>query len=350
MDAFRAATGWAPERNLEECIPLVIDYERARLKTPPLEPDGVVMISSVSGKVPLVRRMKEAAAKLSPALRIEGADSAASPLARHFIDTFWQMPKLADLTAESLVAHCRTAGVRAIVPTRDGELGWFANVAPQLAHEGIHVMISQPAAIDACVDKLRFATLPGAIPAFAKLPADTSGPWVVKERFGAGSRSIGLNLDAAEALAHAKDLSDPIFQRFVAGQEVSADLYVDRKRHIKGCVVRTRDLVVGGESQITTTIDAPAVEAACRRILESLPFYGHVVFQAIIAANGEVRVIECNARFGGASSLSIAAGLDSFYWFLLEAAGEDLEAYPFLYDATRPLRQVRYASDHLVTL
>lgn len=345
MEAFRAATGWMPERNLEECIPLVIAHERDALAAGPAPKGGAVMISSAAGKIPLIHAVRHGAAKLGPGFTIEAADASAAPLGAHFADRFWQMPMLKDLSIDALLAHCRDNGVRAIIPTRDGELAWFSAAAARLEKEGISVMISKPDAIACCVDKLRFGFLPGAIPATLELPEEATGRWVVKERFGAGSRAIGVNLSAAEAKAHAQKLTAPIFQPYIAGREVSIDVYVTRQGRIKGCVVRTRDIVVNGESQITTTLDAPAVEAACRRIAGQLPFYGHLVFQAIVDAAGAVHVIECNARFGGASTLSVAAGLDSFYWFLLEASGANLGDYPCTYNPNRPLRQIRCPSD-----
>jgi carbamoyl-phosphate synthase large subunit len=349
MDAFRAATGWVPERNLEECIPLVIEHERAAIRDAAVVPAARhVLIGSVAGKVPLIAAVRQAAAKLRPGILVEGGDAAASPIGAHFVDRFWRMPPLNELTVAALIAHCREAGIGVIVPTRDGELAWYAAAASELAAAGVHVMVSGGEAVEACVDKLRFADLPGTIPTHRELPVAATGRWVVKERFGAGSRSLGLNLGPEEARAHAARLSEPVFQPYVAGREVSVDAYVDRRRRVKGVVVRTRDTVVNGESQVTTTLEAPQCEAACRRVIALLPFYGHLVFQAIVDDAGGVHLIECNARFGGASTLSVAAGLDTFYWLLLEAEGADLAEYPFTYDARTPLRQVRHAADLVV--
>lgn len=348
MDMFRAATGWVPERNLEECIPLIIAHEK-KAALPTAQAPGHVLIGSAARKVPLVRAMKQAAAKLSSGIRVFGADGSPGALAQYFTDEFWPMPLLKDLTPKALRDYCLSKGVRAIVPTRDGELLWFANAAATLREHGISVMVSTPEAIDSCVDKLKFAALPGTIPTFLELPTDATGTWVVKERFGAGSRAIGLNMKTEDARRHAATLEHPIYQPFVHGREVSADVYVDRRGQIKGCVVRTRDVVVNGESQVTTTLPAPAVEVVCRAIVSALALYGHIVLQAIIDNQGVVHVIECNARFGGASSLSIAAGLDSFYWFLLESHGIDVSEYPCTYDAGKPLRQIRYAADQVLS-
>ena len=66
--------------------------------------------------------------------------------------------------------------------------------------------------------------------------------------------------------------------------------------------------------------------------------------QAFIDVNRRIHIIECNARVGGASTVSIAAGLDIFYWSLLEADGANLHEQPF----TRiigEVRQIRVAED-----
>jgi carbamoyl-phosphate synthase large subunit len=204
------------------------------------------------------------------------------------------------------------------------------------------------------VDKLEFyhammrLGLP-AIPTWESLDRVEAATCVVKERFGAGARGVGLNLSRETAAEWASGLQSPIFQPFVEGREHSVDVYVDRRGNAKGAVARSRDLVVGGESQVTTTRRDEALERLCASAAERLRLYGHSVFQVLQASDGGYSIIECNARFGGASSLSVEAGLDSFYWFLLEASGQDVSEYPFFRSACE-LRQVRYPDDQLTVV
>jgi len=356
MDRFRAVTGWIPQRQLEDAIPLIIADERQHLDDAGAKRHGNVMISSAAKKVPLLQRVRQAAAKLHPEIGLIAADASDGALSRHFANTFWHMPLLSNLDAGSLMRACRDRGVTGIVPTRDGELPFFAEHREALAAGGIAVMVSAPQAVQTCLDKLEFAEhcarfgLP-AIPTMVQLPSDATGTWVVKERHGAGSQRMGLNLDSVQARAHAQGLRHPVFQEYLGGfREFSADVYVDRQGRMKGCVVRSRDVIENGESQVTTTEDCPALVAMCERLVESLPFYGHIIIQAFVDEAGSVHLIECNPRFGGASSLSIEAGLDSFYWFLLEAQGADLGDYRFLYDPQRRLRQIRHAQDRIEVL
>lgn len=310
-----------------------------------------VLITSASKKIPLLRRVKQAAAKMHPEIRVLAADVSPTALAQHFSDGFWTMPFLCDLDVTTLSAACRERGVTHLIPTRDGELAFFAEHREALRLDGISVMISASTAVNVCLDKLRFARfgheagLP-VIPAYEALPADADSMWVVKERFGAGALSMGLNLTVEEAVAHAAKLSSPIFQPFIGGmKELSADIYADRSGKMKGCVVRSRDIVVNGESEITTTTDNPGLAKVCAQLVDALPFYGHIIVQAFVDERGGVYLIEVNPRFGGASSLAIEAGLDSFYWFLLESQGVDLNDYPCYHDTSRRLRQVRYSQD-----
>ena len=356
MDAFQAATGWKPERHLEDCIPLIIEHERQHLAEEASQASGHVMVTSASKKVPLLLRVKQAAAKLRPDIRVLAADASASAPAQHFSDGFWIMPYLRDLDTANLTEACRQRGVTQIIPTRDGELAFFAGHREILEKAGISVMVSAPETVDVCLDKLRFASfgmeagLP-VIPAHKTLPANAGGPWVVKERYGAGSLSMGVNLSAADAVAHAAKLNAPIFQPFMGGMpEFSADIYVDRRGCMKGCVVRTRDVVVNGESQITTTTTNPALVEVCQKLVSALPFYGHIIVQAFVDAFGGVHLIEVNPRFGGASGVAIEAGLDSFYWFLLESQGAELRDAPCLHDPARRLRQVRHSHDFIEVL
>ena len=223
-----------------------------------------------------------------------------------------------------------------------------------MLHEhGIAVMVSAETSVQHCVDKIAFheAAIRHQLPAIAtadnadQLPG---GPLVVKERYGAGSVGIRLNVTPDEARAAANGFSSPIFQPFITGQEFSVDGYVTASGEVKGVVGRTRDVVVNGESQVTTTVQDAELEQISQQIISALQLYGHVVLQLLKDQGGRWHLIECNARFGGASTLSIAAGLDSFYWFLLESQHEDLAAVPFV-PSVKPLRQVRYPADLVTT-
>jgi carbamoyl-phosphate synthase large subunit len=353
MTAYQRAVGWLPEHDLEAGIAEIVAYERAHVEQRARSARlGAVLVTSASRKIPLVRAVMDAARRIDSAARVVAGDVSEHALARHVADGFWVMPRTVPSELEAIIAGCKARGITVVVPTRDGELGFWAEHRDRLTAEGISVIVSPAASVNLCLDKLAFAERGAALGlpviAAALRPEDVgAGPYVVKERYGAGSRNIGLGLQRDAAIAHATTLEAPIYQPFVRGREISIDAWLDRNHRLKGLVPRTRNLVVNGESQVTTTFREPTVEAAATAILERLELSGPVVMQAMLDDSGGLFVIECNARFGGASTIGIAAGLDVFYWSLREALGDDVRNLPFN-RLPGELRQVRVPQDLII--
>ena len=347
--------GWAPSRSLEDTIPEMIQNET---KNPyqelPEQMDLSILITSISKKVPLVQAVRAASKKAGNIGEIVGGDSDESAIARHFVDEFWKMPRLSELKVHALIEFCHSKKIKVILPTRDGELLYFAQHRDELKKSGIHVMVSDQKCVETCLDKLKFyqalqaAALP-AIPTSLSTKDLDAAQFVVKERLGAGSKNMGLRLSAVDAQQHAQGLEAPIFQPMIEGNEISADVYVSQSGDLKGVVLRRRDLVVGGESQVTTTLIDQDLESLCAKVVKNLGIRGHAVLQIMIDPQGQPHIIECNSRFGGASTLAIRAGLESFYWYLLEASGDSLRDFT-LPVQSRPLRQIRFAEDRVVSL
>ncbi|MEO3428960.1 ATP-grasp domain-containing protein [Pelagibius sp. CAU 1746] len=316
--------------------------------TPVGGPAANILITSAARKAPLVRAMKAAAARAVPGAAVIAGDIDPQAPARYVADGFWQLPRLNGTTPQSLMEGCRQRGIGTVLPTRDGELAFWAEARTLFAEAGIDVIVSAPESVGCCLDKLAFADFGQArglpfIPAATALDGLVGERFVVKERFGAGSRSIGIDLPRAAALDHARGLEAPIFQPFEPGGEISIDAWMDRSGVPRGLVLRRRDCVVGGESQITTTFRDAALEAAALEVLGALDLRGPAVMQAIVPPGGGLRVIECNCRFGGASTASIAAGLDMLYWSLAERHAPD--AAPAFHRIEGELRQVRLPED-----
>ena len=289
---------------------------------------------------------------MQPQMQVFAGDTNPAALAQYVADQFWEMPPTTDDMLERITAGCRDRGIGVVIPTRDGELAFWARHRAALQDTGIHVIVSDAASIERCIDKLAFARfgrqhdLP-VVPASGDLAEINAPRYVVKERFGAGSAKIGIDLDAAAAVAHARRLEQPVFQPCVSGREISADAWIDRHHRVKGVVLRWRELIEHGESQVTTTFRDADLEARAAHVLEALQLRGPVVLQAIIDERGAMRVIEVNARFGGASTSGIAAGLDPWYWSLLECQGVDIGTRLFS-RLPGEVTQVRLPSDILL--
>jgi len=306
-----------------------------------------ILITSISKKVPMIRSVVKGVKKINGAIKIIGGDSNDLCIGKYFVDQFWKMPQLNELSFKNLIDYCKENKIGLIIPTRDGELNYFSSIKDDLLKENIFVMVSDKENILLCLDKLQFSQLKkiNAIPSSENVNEISSNRYVVKERFGAGSHNIGINLNKNNAISFAEKLNNPIYQPFIIGYEISVDAYISRKGTVKGLIMRRRDNVINGESIITTSFHDKNMEKEFNRILSYLNLYGHVILQAIISDKGEVFIIECNPRFGGASTLSIYAGLDSFYWAYLESMKAPIENYPYV-RCKKEIKQVRYPNDY----
>lgn len=306
-----------------------------------------VLISSAGAKVPLFYAVKHAAKRTPHQPSVMAGDTNPFAHAKYVAESFIRLPPTVQENLEAIINVCGDNHIGLVIPTRDGELEFWARNRKRFEDHGTAVLVSDPQAIATSLDKLAFAEF-GAANKLPIIPAwenpEGSGTFVVKERYGAGSRSIGLNLSKSDAEIHAEKLTYPIYQPFIEGREISVDAWLDRQHKVKGLVLRERNEVANGESVVTTTFRDSALESECVKVLESLPLRGPIVLQLIVDQAGNPHIIELNARFGGASTASISAGLDLWYWSLLEQDGQDLESVPF-HRSEEEIRQIRVQQD-----
>lgn len=280
--------------------------------------------------------------------KIFGGDVNPECVARYFLDGFWKTPELNRLKVEDVLDYCSENSISVVLPTRDQELLFFSMNKRHFVGNGIHVMVSGEDTIRTVTDKLSFfhalerAGRPG-IPTFENIDELDAEFYVVKERYGTGSRRLGSRLSKNEAVAHARQVVTPIFQPHIGGTEYSADVYVDNKGRTKGVVVRIRDLIQNGAAVVTTTVRNLVFEKACAGVAEELGLRGHGVIQFMVGGKGEIYFLECNARWGSASSVGPHVGLKSIWWFMLESMGVPLDTVPFLRSGEK--RQVLYTAE-----
>lgn len=259
------------------------------------------------------------------------------------------MPKTEDTNLEEILTWLSENGVRLVIPTRDGELKFLQEMLKNfVVVESVFLGPLLPQLISVSTNFNFFQELRNVcsvIPTSINLDEYVlgNGPFVVKERFGAGSLSLLLNASNLDSSDHAATLTNPIFQPYIEGQEFSIDAFVRKNGEIHGLVIRERILVINGESQVTKTIFDEQIYKLTGAIAQQLGLRGHFVLQ-IIKNNDGVHVIECNPRIGGASTLAFAAGLNTPMWSILEALGEDLLNYPFVPNSN-PIQLVRTPVD-----
>lgn len=276
-----------------------------------------VLITACGAKVGLLRAFREALAARGLG-RVIACDAAADAAAFLDADRALRVPRWDDPGyGEALVEVCRRHEVGLLVPTADGEMPWLAPIAERLRAEGTAVLLPSTRTIGICADKRAFAAFCAArgfaVPetlAAGEMPAHF--PVFVRPERGRGGLGAG-RVDSTEMLEALCALhADLLVQAFVDEPEYSIDLLMD----IEGgralqAVARRRIAVRGGEACVSRVEDIPPLADAAMRLGEALGLVGHNVVQAFYTPEGGPRFIEVNPRFGGASSLSIRAGLDS---------------------------------------
>ena len=344
--------GWIPPSRITETLESIVDFERksiGHISDKPLK----VLLSSSSAKYPLLKSIEGAITKIGCKGSVVVGDANPDALLMKINEESWIMPPTSDEYLEEMILGMCNLGVNVVIPTRDAELSFYARNLKKFNDNGINIMISPPEGIIRCLDKLEFFKhcllhdIP-AIPTYSNLTdiESTTGFFVIKEQFGAGSKSIGIKLDREQTLLHTKFLNTAIYQPYISGIEYSIDAYSTMQGQFKGAIVRSRDEIINGESRITTTIEDDEAVALAKRVMEVFNLRGHIVIQFIRNREG-INLIECNPRVGGASTLSFSAGLDSLWWFLLEALGVDVVDYPFN-KSTKPIKLFRVPSDLLL--
>jgi carbamoyl-phosphate synthase large subunit len=281
--------------------------------------------------------------------KVFAGDSSENIISRYVSNLFWKMPPISSNFTKEIIDGCLDRKINLIFPTRDRELLYWAKNRSFFSENGIHVVVSPEESLRICIDKLLFFEFGlkhafNVIPTFLDPSRVKSSEYVVKPRFGSGGEGVRVKISKEVAIESSLLLSEPIFQPFIDGIEISVDAWLDRQSRVKGLVLRRRCLVVDGESQVTETFQDSEIENLVISFLEKIGLIGPVVLQLILDADRQVHFLECNPRFGGASTTSLEVGLDSFYWSILEFLSLDLSQISFN-RSKEEVRLIRIPSD-----
>lgn len=290
-----------------------------------------------------------------PNLELLSGDSEENSLAPRLGFNFWHMPTTNDSNFSQILDGLVSRNVKLVIPTRDLELPFWAKKRTFLEEHGIRVAVSSIRGVRICLDKVEFSqwglkSNEPVIPSAVSTENLEWSPIIVKERFGAGSKGVTLSDSISDANTLSESLECPIFQPYVRGTEISVDSWFTEKSELFGFVMRTRDLVRHGESQITTTFRNQRLENVFGRFLQALGgdlnLSGPIITQAIVT-NTSVGIIEVNARIGGASTVSAKVGLDLIRLSICEAL--NMESAPDIFSRGKfDVTQVRSMTDRHV--
>ncbi len=285
-----------------------------------------ILVSSAGSKIPFIQLIMDAAKRLEKTVNVIAGDSNPQAMSKFFADDFWILPQFNEIDDSRILEELIQREISLVIPTRDGELAKWARLRNLLNQNNIEVLTSSSESLQITMDKLRFHDwlvendLPS-IPTFEDSTKIEEELVVVKERYAESPKKtfVSVPIDTAEQVS--KNHLNPVFQYFIPGKEVSVDVWRFRSGNIS-VTPRTRDQIIDGEARVTTFFQNSYLEELTRALAVRLNLYGPAVFQFIQKRDEEFLPIECNARFGGASTFSINTRHDSIYLALCEIFNE----------------------------
>jgi carbamoyl-phosphate synthase large subunit len=271
-------------------------------------------------------------------LRLLGSD--ADPYAAVFhiehsgLSKVYRLPYADSSNYVSEVIHlCKKENVDAIFPGTDGELMKLAAFREDLEKLGTKVVISPFESVKICRDKwltynhfskfvpmVRSALAIGGIESalsFTGLPA------AVKPRIGWGAKQVYKVRSAVEAEIFVREVSQPIVQTWLDGEEYTVDCLANKNGRVVCSVPRLRIKIFSGLSFEGVTVKNQKLIELGAKIAAAVPLYGPFNFQAKLV-DGEPAIFEINPRFSGSGILTVKAGANIPLLAMQETCGYDI--------------------------
>ncbi|MFD2415197.1 ATP-grasp domain-containing protein [Amycolatopsis pigmentata] len=276
-----------------------------------VDPGKAVIVTGVGGAagIAVVRA-------LTGRVRVIGTDCDPTAAGQGLADEFAVIPRADDPDlVPALVKVAQRTGATALLCTVAEEFGALHYGVDLLHEAGLATWLPPVVGTRICLDKWRFALLceRNGIPIPATGLAtntDVPGPWIVKPRFGRGSRDVHT-ADTEDELEWALSrVPEPIVQTRLTGREFTVDALTDRDSRLVGAVPRWRLETKAGISTKGRTFACPHVARESGRLLAALGHQGPANVQGFMADDGTIKFIEVNPRFSGGLPLSLAAGSD----------------------------------------
>jgi carbamoyl-phosphate synthase large subunit len=248
----------------------------------------------------------------------------------------------------ALCELARSADARALVCTVAEEMVAVQRERELLDEAGVATWLPGAEAVTTCLDKWCFAQrcLDAGIaapPTALGTARGVPGPWIVKPRFGRGSRDVHT-ADTADELRWALTrVAQPLVQTRLDGMEFTVDALVARDGALAAAVPRWRLETKAGISTKGRTFANDALVAEVGRLLRAVELDGPANVQGFLTANGGIGFTEVNPRFSGGLPLSLAAGADMVGEYLRGLLG--LPMRPERLRARAGVTMVRYFAE-----
>jgi carbamoyl-phosphate synthase large subunit len=271
--------------------------------------------------------------------QVFACDCSADAPALHLADQAFVVPHTEDKGyIEALLGLCKLHRVGLLIPALEPELPLLAAHHARFAAVGTTALVSSPAVIATCYDKLAAARFlagcgvaaPRTFCSFdhalrAVSHGEVSFPLVVKPRWGVSSIGIGFaenDEELTRCVARARQqvrnsflarasAADPecdiLIQEQLLGNEYGLDVINDLKSRYVCTFARRKLRMRAGQTDRAMTVREESLETLGRRIAENLGHVGLLDCDVFLTPGGS-SVIDLNPRIGGGYPFSHAAG------------------------------------------
>lgn len=290
-----------------------------------------ILLTSVGRRVELLKAFRQSMYRSNIPSKIITADLKRSAPASFLADTAELAPRIDDPDyVEKLLDICDRHRIDLLIPLIDTELHLLSLYRQKFKDRGVTLLLSSVRTNEICHSKrdtgIFFEKIGVKTPKIYDLSQDLdlSFPLIVKPNTGSSSVGVYSVRNQTELSFFATYIKDAIVQESIEGDEYTIDVLVDFKGNILSIVPRLRLETRAGEVSKGITVKNPALIAAAKHVVESLPgAIGCITVQCFLQRNGEIVFIEINPRFGGGYPLSYRAGADFPSWIVQSLRGDN---------------------------
>ncbi len=226
----------------------------------------------------------------------------------------------------ALLRVITVSSAQAMICTVAEEYAALSGATEYLDEAGVRTLMPSAAAVATCLDKWAFhqamtgAGLP--VPATGLGKAEgVPGPWIVKPRFGRGSRDVHVVPNPTRLRTALASTPQPLVQTQLTGREFTADVLVDGSGAVLAVCPRWRLETKGGISTKGETFADDEVVNVVSLVIKATGLVGPANVQGFVAEDGGVTIHEVNPRFSGGLPLTLHAGADIVTEYLREIVG-----------------------------
>jgi carbamoyl-phosphate synthase large subunit len=226
----------------------------------------------------------------------------------------------------ALLRVVTVSSAQAMICTVAEEYAALSGAKEYLDEAGVRTLFPSAATVATCLDKWAFhqamtvAGLPVPATGLGKAE-DVPGPWIVKPRFGRGSRDVHVVPNQTRLRAALAATPQPLVQTQLTGREFTADVLVDGSGAVLAVCPRWRLETKGGISTKGETFADDEVVNVVSLVIKATGLIGPANVQGFVSEDGGVTIHEVNPRFSGGLPLTLHAGADVVTEYLREILG-----------------------------